>query len=102
MAPSRLINRNVTAGRGRTSMRLEPEIWDALSEICMRERIGLGELVRRVDVTPDKGGRTSAIRVFAFRYFREAATEEGHHAAGHGALMPQASEGTGNDNGAPV
>lgn len=67
-------------------MRLEPEIWDALSEICARERIGLGELVRRVDVAPDKGGRTSAIRVFAFRYFHEAATEAGHQAAGHGAL----------------
>jgi len=87
MSPSRLINRNVTAGRGRTSMRLEPEIWDALGEICARERIGLGELVRRVDVAPDKGGRTSAIRVFAFRYFQEAATVAGHQAAGHGALM---------------
>ncbi len=80
-------------------MRLEPEIWDALGEICTRERIALGELVRRVDIAPDKGGRTSAIRVFAFRYFREATTEEGHHAAGHGAL-PQASADTGS--AAPV
>ncbi len=88
MALSRLINRNVTAGRGRTSVRLEPEIWDALGEICTRERIGLGELVRRADIAPDKGGRTSAIRVFAFRYFREAATEDGHREAGHGALTP--------------
>jgi len=35
---SRLINRNVVAERGRTSMRLEPELWDALAEICRRER----------------------------------------------------------------
>ncbi|MBV8397624.1 MAG: ribbon-helix-helix domain-containing protein, partial [Acetobacteraceae bacterium] len=33
MAKSRLVNRNVVAGRGRTSMRLEPELWDALYEI---------------------------------------------------------------------
>ena len=33
MARSRLINRNVVAERGRTSMRLEPELWDALAEI---------------------------------------------------------------------
>lgn len=94
MSPSRLINRNVTAGRGRTSMRLEPEIWDALVEICARERVGLGELVRQVDVVRSQGGRTSAMRVFAFRYFRVAATEEGHRAAGHGALPPQASAET--------
>jgi hypothetical protein len=28
---SRLINRNVVAERGRTSMRLEPELWDSSS-----------------------------------------------------------------------
>ena len=31
-------------------------------------------------------GRTSAVRVFVLSYFREAATEAGHHAAGHGTL----------------
>ena len=49
MRASRLVNRNVIAGRGRTSMRLEPELWEALHEICQRERIGLGELVRRIE-----------------------------------------------------
>ena len=37
MTVSRLVNRNVVAERGRTSMRLEPELWDMLSEICERE-----------------------------------------------------------------
>ena len=36
MKDSRLVNRNVVAGRGRTSMRMEPELWDALLEICQR------------------------------------------------------------------
>jgi predicted DNA-binding ribbon-helix-helix protein len=31
MPRSRLVNRNVVAGTGRTSMRLEPELWDALA-----------------------------------------------------------------------
>ncbi|MBC7637762.1 MAG: ribbon-helix-helix domain-containing protein, partial [Acetobacteraceae bacterium] len=35
MTASRLINRNVIAKSGRTSMRLEPELWDALREICL-------------------------------------------------------------------
>ena len=83
---TRLINRNITATRGRSSMRLEPEIWLALQEICLRERVGIADLVQRVEATLTVGGRTSAVRVFAFEYFRAAATEAGHEAAGHGAL----------------
>jgi predicted DNA-binding ribbon-helix-helix protein len=82
---SRLVNRNIVAGRGRTSMRLEPELWDALLEICRRERVDLGQLVRRVEEKGHAGGRTSAVRVFILDYFRTAATETGHLAAGHGA-----------------
>ena len=81
---SRLVNRNIVAPTGRSSMRLEPEIWDALFEICRRENIAMGELVRQVDGGREIGGRTSAIRVFAFNYFRQAATEDGHRVAGHG------------------
>ena len=46
---SRLINRNVNATSGRTSMRLEPEVWEALREICLREGCDLGELIQRID-----------------------------------------------------
>lgn len=83
---SRLVNRNIIAMRGRSSMRLEPEIWDALQEICKRERVALGDLVQQVEGNQSEGGRTSAVRVFAFQYFRAAATDEGHALAGHGAL----------------
>lgn len=65
-------------------MRLEPEIWDALFEICRRENIVMDDLVRKVDGGREVGGRTSAIRTFAFNYFRVAATEDGHRLAGHG------------------
>lgn len=84
MATSRLVNRNVTAGRGRTSMRLEPELWDALYEICERERLSPGDLVRRIEAQNHSGGRTSAVRVYLLQYFRAAATEAGHQSAGHG------------------
>ena len=87
MPGSRLINRNVTAGRGRTSMRLEPELWDALAEICVRERQGMNHLVRRIEAAAShSGGRTSAVRVFVLQYFRAAANEAGHEAANHGSL----------------
>ena len=65
-------------------MRLEPELWDALYEICQREGVGVGELIRQIEARGHAGGRTSAVRVFILQYFRAAATEDGHSAAGHG------------------
>lgn len=92
MPISRLINRNVVAERGRTSMRLEPELWDMLQEICDRESQDMSTLVRRIEAAGHTGGRTSAVRVFVARYFHNAATEMGHTAAGHGALKRQVPE----------
>ena len=80
---SRLAIRTVSVASGRTTMRLEPELWDALGEICRRERWTLSELVRQVNLP---GSRTSAVRVYALTYFRVAATEAGHRSAGHGLL----------------
>ena len=86
MSTSRLINRNVTSTTGRTSMRLEPELWSALEEICHRESMTLADLVKSIERRGHPGGRTSAVRVFVLTYFRNAASEEGHRAAGHGLL----------------
>jgi predicted DNA-binding ribbon-helix-helix protein len=94
---SRLVNRNITAGAGRTSMRLEPEVWDALREICLREGMELRDLIKMVERTAPPGGRTSAVRVHVLQYYRTAATAEGHIEAGHGTTtatgpMPLISE----------
>jgi predicted DNA-binding ribbon-helix-helix protein len=86
MSTSRLVNRNVTSTNGRTSMRLEPELWAALEEICHRESMTLADLVKSIERRGHPGGRTSAVRVFVLTYFRNAAGEEGHRAAGHGLL----------------
>jgi predicted DNA-binding ribbon-helix-helix protein len=86
MPTSRLVNRNVVAGRGRTSMRLEPELWDALAEICERETQDMSTLVRQVEAAGHIGGRTSAVRVFILNYYRAAATEIGHASANHGPM----------------
>lgn len=89
---SRLVNRNVVAGRGRTSMRLEPELWEALAEICEHEDTDIGELIRRIERAAPSGSRTSAVRVYIVRYYRDAAAEArqrargqagGHAGAGH-------------------
>ena len=77
MTGSRLVNRNVVAGRGRTSMRLEPELWNALQEICERECQDISQLVRQVEAGGHDGGRTSAVRVFIVEYLRAAAAASG-------------------------
>ncbi len=86
MRASRLINRNVNAQRGRTSMRLEPELWEALEEICARESLSMAEVIRQIESLGHPGGRTSAVRVHLLAYYRRAADEAGHRAAGHGSL----------------
>jgi predicted DNA-binding ribbon-helix-helix protein len=65
-------------------MRLEPEVWEALREVCLREGIELRDLIRTVERTATPGGRTSAVRVYVLEYFRAAATPEGHERASHG------------------
>lgn len=88
------------AGR-RTSMRLEPTMWDALEDIARREGLtvnGLCTLIKdRLDEQIRRRGPgadnaevtlTSAVRVFIAAYFRRACTEDGHVKAGHGGGDP--------------
>jgi predicted DNA-binding ribbon-helix-helix protein len=85
---SNLVNRNVHSGKHRTSIRMEPELWRAVEDICLREDFTLVELVTALDRKRGKRsetGRTSALRVYIIEYFRKAASEGGHAAAGHGA-----------------
>ena len=83
---STLVNRNVFVGDRRTSLRLEPAMWDALAEIYRREDMTLHQLCALIDERRQASSLTAAIRVFIVAYFRSAATEEGHASIGHGAL----------------
>ena len=83
-----LKNRNVVIAGSRTTMRLEPEMWEALTEICHRENLSLHEICTLVDARKRNSSLTSAVRVFIMSYFRAAATDVGHHRAGQG-IMPE-------------
>jgi predicted DNA-binding ribbon-helix-helix protein len=83
-ARSTLVNRNVTVAGHRTSIRLEPVMWEALIRICQRERKSMNELVTLIARHRDQSTLTAAIRVFLLTYYQAAATDEGHHRAGHG------------------
>lgn len=88
-----LLPRNIVVNGRRTSTRLEPATWDALLEICARERCSIHELCTWIEDTKvPQSSLTAAIRVFAMSYFRHAATEDGHKEANHGSLMKPGSK----------
>ncbi len=81
---STLVSRNVTVVGHRTSVRLEPNMWRALADICRRERQSVHEICTAIDGRREASTLTAGLRVFIMEYFRAAATEDGHLRAGHG------------------
>lgn len=82
---SNLVIRNVTVLGKRTSLRMEPQMWDALLDVCSRERMSTHAVCSSIaEAKEAEASLTGAIRVFLLAYFRHAATEEGHNRAGHG------------------
>jgi len=96
-----LKSQNIMIGGHRTSMRLEPSMWDALEDIGRREALSVNKLctsikerieeqARRRGIPTDESDvtLTSAVRVFIAAYYRRACTEDGHVRAGHGGSDP--------------
>ncbi len=81
---STLVSRNVTVAGHRTSVRLEPEMWRAVGDVCGRERQSIHEICTAIDAQREASTLTAALRVFVMEYFRSATTEDGHLRAGHG------------------
>src|SRR5437762_12276970 len=82
---SNLVNRNIIIDGHRTSIRLEPSMWRALTKIAEREGMTIHQLSTRIDRLRDRHcGLTAAIRVLLLAYFHEAATRDGHAPARHG------------------
>jgi predicted DNA-binding ribbon-helix-helix protein len=84
---SQQVKRNLCLGGRRTSMRFSVEVSDGLEEMARREGCALQDIC---DLVAKSKTRTTplsrALRVHVFQYFREAATEDGHRAAGHGTI----------------
>lgn len=67
-----LICRNVNAAGRRTSIRMESALWEALDEICDRERYSVNQIVTMVETRRRETNLTAAVRVFITTYFRAA------------------------------
>jgi predicted DNA-binding ribbon-helix-helix protein len=85
---SALVMRNISVRGRRTSIRLEPLIWNILSEICHREFCTPHDVCSYVvERKPPGASLTSSLRVFILDYFHKSSNEDGHRAAGHGQGM---------------
>jgi predicted DNA-binding ribbon-helix-helix protein len=67
-----LICRNVSVNGRRTSLRMEPMLWDALCEICDRESVTVNQLCSQIDRRRGAANLTASIRVFIISYLRAA------------------------------
>ena len=55
-----LLCKNVIVNGRRTSMRLEKEVWNALSESCKEQNISLNTLCSQIEKSKDNTGLSSA------------------------------------------
>lgn len=83
-----LVSHNVSVRGHWTSIRLEPQLWKSMTEICRREFCTRHDVCSYVaERKPLHGSLTSSLRVFILDYFCVCATEDGHRQAGHGQGM---------------
>ena len=67
----RLVSRNIVVRQRRTSVRLEPTMWEGLRDIAAGEGISVNQVVTAIAACrPDGGSLTSAIRIFVMEYYR--------------------------------
>ena len=59
-----LVTRNIMVANRRTSVRLEPELWDAFYLICDRKGVTVNQVCTRLQQSKTIGSLTSALRVF--------------------------------------
>jgi predicted DNA-binding ribbon-helix-helix protein len=62
------------SGSGRhSSVRLEPDLWEALRDIAAREDRSMHQVCSDIDRTCGDARLTSAMRIYIVHYFRSAA-----------------------------
>jgi predicted DNA-binding ribbon-helix-helix protein len=64
--------RNVLLGAHKTTVRLEPVLWEALGDMARHRGITRQDLMREIDNDREHGvGLTSAIRVYIVKFYRD-------------------------------
>jgi predicted DNA-binding ribbon-helix-helix protein len=85
---SSLVIRNVKVHGHRTSVRLEPQMWNSMIEICLCEFCTPDDVCSYVaERKSPRASLSASLPVFMLDYFRESSTEDRHSSAGHGQSM---------------
>jgi predicted DNA-binding ribbon-helix-helix protein len=69
---STLVIRNIVVAGHRTSVRLEPAMWEALRDIGRRLGLTIHDLVTQIDRDRTASSLTAAIRVYIVDFYRAA------------------------------
>lgn len=80
-ARSSLVIRNIVVAGHRTSVRLEPIMWEALLEIARQRQANVNQLVTEIDRQRVSSSLTAAIRVYIVDFYRAAAIRPDRAAA---------------------
>ncbi len=72
---SGLVNHNVVIDGRRTSVRLEPQMWEALNEIARREGRTVHDICTEVDADRVQSTFSASLHVYILTYFRSAAKD---------------------------
>ncbi|RYB01844.1 ribbon-helix-helix domain-containing protein [Lichenibacterium ramalinae] len=89
-AAATVAKRSLSIAGHRTSVSLEDDFWTALAEIARARGLSLAALVSEIDRGRGDANLSSAIRVFALRFFRAGG------ASGPRAGAPEGGEPTGH------
>lgn len=72
---SSLVLKTIELPDRRTSIKLEPEMWEALLDICAREGTRPSEWIARVEARRRASSLTSAVRVAIIEHYRALIAE---------------------------
>jgi predicted DNA-binding ribbon-helix-helix protein len=75
--PSAQTIRNIVVAGHRTSVRLEPVMWDALRDIAREKDMAVNALVTEIDRHRGAPSLTAAIRVYIVDFYRRSARIRG-------------------------
>jgi predicted DNA-binding ribbon-helix-helix protein len=73
--PTSLVIRNIIISGRRTTVRVEPVMWEALVEIAQQQDLTVHQLATKIGCCLDNSSLTSAIRAYIVNFYRSGAAE---------------------------
>jgi predicted DNA-binding ribbon-helix-helix protein len=70
-SPKRTTKRSITIEDHKTSVSLENQFWDCLSEIAVERGVTLRALVTAIDANRQHANLSAGIRIFVLQFYRD-------------------------------